>query len=52
VSGNMCCSLNSPPWFYKQLPQPTTADMEMRVCADEVRAGEDIAIESFEFYVQ
>jgi hypothetical protein len=24
----------------------------MRACADEVRVGEDIAIESFEFYVQ
>ena len=26
-----CCSFNNPPWFYKQLPRPTTDDIEMRV---------------------
>ena len=31
---NTCCSFNTPPWFYKQLPQPTTDDIEMRVCRD------------------
>ena len=34
---NTCCSFNTPPWFYKQLPQPTTDDIEMRVCRDEER---------------
>ena len=47
-----CCSFNSPPWFYKQLPQPTTDDIEMRVCRDEGRANEDIAIDIVELYVQ
>ena len=51
VSGNSCCSFNNPPWFHKQLPEPTTDDMEMRVCADELQANEDIGIESFEIYV-
>jgi hypothetical protein len=23
---NTCCSFNNPPWFYKQLPQPTTEE--------------------------
>ena len=49
---NTCCSFNSPPWFYKQLPQPTTDDIEMRVCRDEGAHNEDVAIEAFEIYVQ
>ena len=49
---NTCCSFNTPPWFYKQLPQPTTDDIEMRVCRDQVRGNEDIAIEIVEVYVQ
>ena len=49
---NSCCSFNSPPWFYKQLPQTTTDDIEMRVCRDEGRDNEDIAVEIVELYVQ
>ena len=49
---NTCCSFNTPPWFYKQLPQPTTDDIEMRVCRDEPASSEDIAIEMIELYVQ
>ena len=49
---NTCCSFNTPPWFYKQLPQPTTDDIEMRVCRDEGASNEDIAIEMVEIYVQ
>ena len=49
---NTCCSFNSPPWFYKQLPQPTMDDIEVRVCRDEVRSDEDIAIEIIDLYVQ
>ena len=47
-----CCDLNTPPWFYKQLPQPTTDDIEMRVCRDEDASNEDIAIEMVEIYIQ
>jgi hypothetical protein len=47
-----CCTFNTPPWFYKQLPQPTTDDIEMRVCTDEPRNTEDIAIEIINIYVQ
>ena len=49
---NTCCSFNTPPWFYKQLPQPTTDDIEMRVCRDFFLNNEDIAIEIVEVYVQ
>jgi dynein heavy chain len=47
-----CCTFNTPPWFYKQLPQPITDDIEMRVCTDEPRSTEDIAIEIIEIYIQ
>ena len=46
-----CCSFNSPPWFYKQLPQTTTDDIEMRVCRSGNRDLEDIAIEIIELYI-
>jgi hypothetical protein len=47
-----CCTFNTPPWFYKHLPQPTTDDIEMRVCTNEPRSTEDIAIEIIETYIQ
>ena len=49
---NTCCSSNNPPWFYKQLPQPTTDDIEMRVCRNETESNEDIVIEMFDIYIQ
>ena len=49
---NPCCSFNNPPWFYKQLPQPTTDNIEMRVCKNEPASNEDVAIEIVEIYVQ
>ena len=49
---NLCCSFNDPPWFYKQLPQPTTDNIEMRVCKDENVSNEDVAIEIVDIYVQ
>ena len=48
--GTDCLCCNNPPWFYKQLPQPTTDDIEMRVCKDG--SGENIAITEIEIYVQ
>jgi len=47
-----CCSFNSPPWFCKELPQPTTDDIEVRVCTDERFSNEDITIEAIELYIQ
>ena len=50
---NHCMMPNTPPWFYKQLSDtPTNEDIEMRVCRDEARDNEDIAIEAIEFYIQ
>ena len=28
-----CCTFNNPPWFCKQLPQSTSADLEVRLCS-------------------
>ena len=47
-----CCGFNNPPWFCKQLPQPTTDDIEMRVCVDQATNDEDVALESVEIYIQ
>ena len=49
---NTCCSLNTPPWFMKQLSSPTSDDIEMRLCANQNRDDEDITVETLEIYVQ
>ena len=36
----------------KDLPQPTTDDIEFRLCADEPRTNEDVYIEDVEIFVQ
>jgi len=46
-----CCNLNSPPWFCKKLPQPTTDDIELRVCRDQLGGDEDIQISLIEIYI-
>ena len=51
-SHSSCCDPESLPWFYKQLPQPTIDNIDLRVCRDEVPDGEDIAIEMIELYIQ
>ena len=47
-----CCEFNNPPWFCKQLPEPTADDIELRLCSDESPSNEDVAIEVIELYVQ
>ena len=51
-SRSTCCTFNNPPWFYKQLSQPTSDDIEMRVCRNEAASDEDIAIEIIDIYIQ
>ena len=38
--------------FYRKFPEATTKDIEMRVCRDEHRDNEDIAITTLELFVQ
>ena len=44
------CRRNST-WFYKTLP-PTTTDIKVRICRDENRMDEDLAIKTLELYTQ
>ena len=46
-----CCEFNNPPWFCKQLLQPTTDDIELRLCGNEATSNEDTPIEQVEIYV-
>ena len=50
-SNSTCCEFNNPPWFCKQLPQPTTDDIELRLCANQPLPDEDIPIEIVEIYI-
>ena len=47
-----CCDRPLLPWFCKELPEPTSDDLEVRICADEVLRNEDVPIEDIELYVQ
>lgn len=47
-----CCLFNDPPWFHKQLPQPTADDIELRLCRDYTFGDEHVAIELIEIYVE
>ena len=45
-----CCQFNTPPWFCATLPQPTTDDIEIRMCLNEPMSNEDIYTELIEIY--
>ena len=47
-NGNECVGTTT---FYRQLPQPTSDDIEMRVCRDEDRLNEDFWLTFIEIYV-
>ena len=47
-----CCDFNSPPYFSTTLTQPTTADIEVRICTDESTLNEDVVIQNMELYIQ
>ncbi len=47
-----CCEFNNPPWFCKQLPQPTTDDIELRLCANQDISDEDTPLELVEIYIR
>ena len=49
---NQCCSFNNPPWFYRQLPQSTADDLEIRACRDEPGMNENSLIQSIALYVR
>ena len=46
-----CCPLNNPPQFCTTLPQPTTDDIELRICCDEPTTHEDALVQLVDIYV-
>jgi len=52
VVGLECCNFNSPPWFSVQLPAATTDNIDVRLCADEDTANENIYIDILELFVK
>ena len=50
-SQSTCCEFNNPPWFCKQLPQPTTDDIEMRLCENSQNRFDDSPFELVELFV-
>ena len=49
TTSSTCCSFNNPPYFTKQLPNPTSDDIEARLCRYE--SDEDSPVELMELYV-
>ena len=47
-----CCTFNNPPWFCKQLPQSTNADLEVRLCLAFVGPHQNTPIELIEIYIK
>ena len=51
-----CCELSyppevTPPWFCKQLPQPTTDDIEVRLRGGDGNENEDTPVQLIELYI-
>ena len=46
-----CCEFNTPPWFCKQLPQPTTDNIEMRLCEYTIPNEDDSPFKRVEIYI-
>ena len=52
LPSSTCCSQRNPPYFIKQLPTPTTDDIEARMCLHWPSIYVNIAVELVELYVQ
>ena len=50
--GTCCTGANTPPWFNVSLRNPTSDDIEVRICGNERTTNEDTPIELLEIYVQ
>ena len=49
--GQCCSNGKSPPWFSVELPNPTTDDIEVRMCIGQ-QSYDDVVIQLLELYVQ
>ena len=46
-----CCEFNTPPWFCKTLPAPTTDDIELRSCYGDSITHGNITITKVDLYI-
>jgi len=51
VKGKECCGFNNPPWFYKELPQPTNDTLNVILFINGLRSEENLYITEMELYV-
>ena len=49
--GECCSNGKSPPWFSVELPNPTTDDIEVRICSLQ-HTYQDAIIQLLEIYIQ
>ena len=47
-----CCQLNTPPYFTRTLPAPTSDNIELRICSNSGGTSTDIPIDQVELYVK
>ncbi len=47
-----CCQFNTPPWFCTELPQPTSDDLEIRICGNDPVSSEDVVISMIDIYIR
>ena len=47
-----CCQHPDLPWFCKELPEPTTQDIEVRFCIDQGTDDENVFVEMMQLFVQ
>lgn len=47
-----CCQHPDLPWFCKELAEPTTEDVEVRLCVDQGTNDENVYVEVMQLYVQ
>ena len=50
--GECCNNGKSPPWFSVELPNPTTDDIEVRICSAEGAIHDDVPVELLEMHIQ
>ena len=50
-STSTCCEFNTPPWFCTTLPQPTTDNIELRICGFHDLTSENVFVDLVDMYV-
>ena len=50
--GQCCSNGKSPPWFSVELTNPTTDDIEVRICNPHPQPRDDLSFQYLELYVQ